>query len=215
MSLFALLGPFCFYLLSILFTPPTLATPAPVPAPVNGDPCGPAIQDNPNYPNTCSVAPALALSPQPYAVNCTAIVPVQGYQGVAWQNCSASFEDACTKALDPRTRKGVWIWTELAGQCAVGFFLPPYQGSAQLLNDTRCVEIFTALNDSCSTSVPPSNFGGVNLATIPGHPPDSVVNGHAVYNYYPKNDFTFMGNAVNVGYPSYALSFMPPTSPND
>ena len=209
MSLFTLLAPFCFYSLLIIFAPQTVATPAPVPAPVNGDPCGPAIQDNPNYPNTCSIAPAYALSPQPYAINCTAITPVGGYFGIAWANCSASLDDVCTRALDPRTRKGVWIWSVMAEQCALGFFLPPYPGSAQLLNGTRCLEIFKALSDTCSTSMPPSNWGGVNLATIPGHPPDSVVNGVGVYNGYPSNAYTFQGNAVNVGYPSYAISYLP------
>ena len=206
-----LLAPICFCLLSFLLTPTTIATPAPVPAPVNGDPCGPRVQE-PNFPDTCSVAPVLVASPQPYGINCTAIYKVQGPQAIAWENCSASIQDACTKALDKRTRTGVWIWSELAEQCAIGFFLPPYPGSAQLLNNTRCVEIFTAMNDSCSTSVPPSNFGGVNLRTIPGYPP-SIVNGQEVYDGYPSSNFMFNGNAVNVGYPSYAITYTPSTNP--
>ena len=213
MSRFPLLAPFCFCLFSFLLPPTTIAEPIPVPAPANGDPCGPVIQDFPNYPNTCSVAPVLVNSPQPYGVNCTAITPIQGDEVVAWGNCGASFQDACTKALDPRTRTGYWIWSELAYGCVVGFFLPPYPGAAQLLNNTRCIEIFTAMNDSCSTSVPASNFAGVNLRTIPGHPP-SIVDGQEVYDGYPGNDYTFYGNAVNVGYPSYALTYEPPLSPD-
>lgn len=69
------------------------------------------------------------------------------------------------------------------------------------------------MNDSCSTSVPASNFGGVNLRTLPGHPP-SIVNGQAVYDGYPYNDVTFYGNAVNVGYPSYAITYTPTTNPD-
>lgn len=208
MSPLTLLAPICFCLLSCLLMPTTIATPAPVPAPVNGDPCGPVIQDNPNYPNTCSVAPVLVKSPQPYGINCTAITPVQRHDAVTWDNCSATYQDACTKALDKRTRAGVWIWSTLAEGCALGFFLPPYVGSAQLTNFTRCLEIFQAMNDTCSTSVPPSNFAGVNLRTIPGHRP-SIVNGQEVYDGYPDNSYGFEGNAVNVGYPSYALTYYP------
>lgn len=210
MSPFTLLAPICFCLISFLLTPTTIATPAPVPAPANGDPCGPTVQDNPNYPNTCSVAPVLVKSPQPYGVNCTSVTPVQGSEIVSWKNCSASFQDACTKALDQRTRTGVWIWSELAQSCTLGFYLPPYQGAAQLLNNTRCVEIFAAITDSCSTSVPASNYGSVNLRTLPGLPP-SIVNGQAVYDGYPQNNEYFNGDAVNVGYPSYALSYQVPT----
>lgn len=213
MSHFRVLAPICFCLLSLLLTPTTIATPAPVPAPANGDPCGPTDQDNSNYPDTCSVAPVLVENPQAYGVNCTAVTPIEGDTAVSWGNCSASFQDACTKALDARIRTGVWIWSNLAAGCAVGFFLPTYQGAAQLQNNTRCIEIFTAMNDSCSTSVPASNFGGVNLRTLPGHPP-SIVNGQAVYDGYPENVITFNGDAVNVGYPSYALTYTPSTNPD-
>ena len=209
MSRSILLAPLCFCLLPFLLTPTTVATPDPPPA--NGDPCGPAVQDNPNYPNTCAVAPTLVTSPQPYGINCTAIIEVQGPQAIAFENCSASYQDACTKVLDTRTRQGFWIWSMLAPGCALGFFLPPYHGAAQLLNNTRCVEIFTAMATTCSASVPPSNYAGVNLRTIPGHPP-SIVNGQEVYDGYPGNDATFLGNAVNVGYPSYALSYTPSTN---
>lgn len=213
MAHFPLLAPIWFCLFSFLLTPTTIATPAPVPAAGNGDPCGPTIQDTPNYPDTCSIAPVLVKSPQPYGVNCTALSPIKGDEIVSWGNCSASFQDACTKALDTRTRPGVWIWSTLALGCAVGFFKPPYPGAAQLLNNTRCIEIFTAMNDSCSTSVPASNFGGVNLRTLPGIPP-ATVNGQAVYDGYPGEDFTFYGNAVNVGYPSYAITYTPTTNPD-
>ena len=207
---FTLIAPICFWLLSFLLISTTVATPDPIPAPANGDPCGPTIQDDPNYPDTCSVAPVLVKSPQPYGVNCTAIVPPKTLT-VAWGNCSASFQDACTKALDFRTRTGFWIWTSLADNCAIGFYLPPYQGAAKLQNNTRCIEIFTAMNDSCSTSVPASNFGGVNLRTIPGHPP-TIINGQAVYDGYPENNYTFYGDAVNVGYPSFAITYQATTT---
>ena len=215
MSPVILLAPVYVGLLAILLTPTTIATPAPVPAPINGDPCGPVVQDNPNYPNTCSVAPALVDSPQPYGINCTTTAEVTGYQTIAWQNCTASYENICTKALDSRTRKGVWIWSELAEQCALGIFLPPYQGAAQLQNFTRCVEIFTALNNTCSTVVPASNFGGINLRAIPGIPPSSIVDGKPVYDGSSHMDpyHFYNGEAINVGYPSYIIAFLPLVNP--
>ena len=69
------------------------------------------------------------------------------------------------------------------------------------------------MNDSCSTSVPASNFGGVNLRTLPGLPP-SIVDGQAVYDGYPSQNINFNGNAVNVGYPSYAITNTPSTNPD-
>lgn len=201
MSRLLLLAPTCFCLLLSLLTPTTLATPDPVPAPVNGDPCGPAIQDNPDYPNTCAVAPVLVESPQPYGINCSATLPItKSTQEVVWGNCSASLESICTKALDPRTRKGHWIWSNLAEGCALAFFLPPYPGSALLQNYTRCTEIFTAISDTCQNAQPASNLGGVNLRQYPGLPPsssDKAKGGNWIY---------YTGEAVNVGYPSYLIS---------
>ena len=213
MSRLTLLALTYFYLLLLLLPPTIITTPAPVPASINGGQCGPTTQDTPNYPNTCDVAPTLVESPQPYGINCTALTQVKGALAISWNNCAASYQDICTKALDSRTRKGIWIWSMLAENCVLGFFLPPFPGSAQLLNNTRCVEIFAAMSDTCSTVVPASNWGGVNLRTIPGHPP-SIVNGQAVYDGYPENDVTFQGDAVNVGYPSYAISYTPPLNPD-
>lgn len=84
------------------------------------------------------------------------------------------------------------------------FFIPPFQGSAPRPTIGRCAEIFTALSDSCATSVPPSNIGSINLKTIPGFDPSYFVGGN-VGKGYPTYDRTFEGDAVNVGYPSYLI----------
>ena len=212
MARFTLLAPIFSCLVLFTLTPLTIATPEPVPVPTNGDPCGPAIQDTPDYPSTCSVAPAFVPNPQPYGINCSSVVPATGLQTVAWENCSASYDSICTKALDSRTRKGVWIWSELAPNCGLGFFLPPYQGSAQLLNMTRCIEIFTAMTNACAAVVPPCNYGGVNLRTIPGYLPQNE-DGEEIYDGHAEKNFSYSGEAVNVGYPSYAMSFLPLTNP--
>lgn len=212
MARFTLLAPICSCLVLFTLTPPTIATPEPVPIPANGDPCGPAIQDTPDYPSTCSVAPALVTSPQTYGINCSTVVPATGLQTITWENCAASYDSICTKALDSRTRKGIWIWSELASNCGLGFFLPAYQGSAQLLNKTRCIEIFTAMTSTCAAAMPASNYGGVNLRTIPGYLPHTV-DGQEIYDGSVEKNITYIGSAVNVLYPSYAMSFLSLTNP--
>ncbi|KAK4696418.1 hypothetical protein P7C71_g1489, partial [Lecanoromycetidae sp. Uapishka_2] len=177
-----------------------------IPSPANGDPCGPAAQDDSNYPNTCTTIPALALAPSAYSINCTASYDVikAPSLAVSWGNCSASINDTCTKMEDTRTLTGEWIETSLAEGCSLQFFLPPFQGSASRPTAERCIEIFTALNDTCATVVPPSNIGSINLKTIPGYDPSYFV-GDNVGKGYPAADATFEGNAVNVGYPSYMI----------
>ena len=62
--------------------------------------------------------------------------------------------------------------------------------------------------NTCATSVPPSNYAGVNLKGIPGYPP-KIVDGEETYLYGYDHDANFTGAAVNVGYPSYALAQQP------
>ena len=173
----------------------------------NGDPCGPDIQDNPNYPNTCNAIPALVEAPSVYGINCTQIYDVEsaGYQ-VQWDNCEASIEDACNKMEDSRTVAGIWIWSAVEPQCAIGFFLPPFRGSASVPSAQRCVDIFTAMNDTCSTTVPPTNYGSINLKTLPGYDRSYFDGGENMDHGWPNSDYHVMGNAINVGYPSYALA---------
>lgn len=201
-SCFILLTPLYMVFLSFILTSTAVA----VPAPANGDPCGPAAQDNPDYPNTCTAIPALALTPAPYSINCTASDDIVKYPTLAipWGNCSASLTDICTKMVDSRTLTGSWIQSSLAEGCSLQFFLPPFKGSAPRPTAQRCMEIFTALNHTCSTVVPPSNVGSINLKTIPGYDPSYFV-GDNVGKGYPMHEAAFAGNAINVGYPSYLI----------
>ena len=188
---------------------PTSSAAAPAKRP-NGDPCGPTIQDNPNYPNTCNLTPSLAQGPDPYAINCTQTYDVVKYPatGVTWGNCAASIQSICTKMEDSRTMTGMWIWSMLAERCALGFFLPPYQGSAPRPSGQRCVNIYTALVGSCSTTTTPSNIGGINLRAYPGYDPDFWVNGGYESQSYPNPDYNSTGQSVNAGYPSYVVGWM-------
>jgi len=174
----------------------------------NGDPCGPTIQNNPDYPNTCNLVPSLAQAPAPYGINCTQTFDIVKYPkiGVTWDNCAASLQSICTKMEDSRTMTGYWIWSELAAGCALGFFLPSYQGSAPRPSGQRCMNIFTALVNSCRTTTKPSNVGGINLRAYPTYDPDFWVAGGYLTEEYPNNIINATGEAVNAGYPSYMVS---------
>ena len=171
----------------------------------NGDPCGPVVQDNPNYPNTCNLTPALVQTPAPYGINCTQTDDIAKYPALAvnWASCAASLNSICTKMEDSRTLTGIWIWSQLQEECAFGFFLPPYKGSAARPSTSRCLAIFTAISDSCSTTTTPSDYGSINLSNRPGY--SCGVSGVSS-QYGCGNDLSYPGSAVNVGYPSYILA---------
>lgn len=175
-------------------------TPSTIPA--NGDPCGPAHQETPNFPNTCDLVPSLVTSPAPYGINCTATVDVVKYPKLAlqWSNVEASIYNICVKMEDSRTLTGKWVWSMLAPRAAIGFFLPPFQGSAARPSMKRCLQIFAAMNNTCATTTTPSDYGSINLRTMPGLDPNWYGSGAKTPPIFGD------GSAVNVGYISYAIS---------
>ena len=183
---------------------PTAAAQAKQP---NGDPCGPSVQDNPNYPNTCNLTPILADSPNPYSINCTHTMDIEKYptQGVMWDNCAASIKSICTKMEDSRTVTGMWIASMLANNCALKFYLPPFDGSAPRPSGQRCVNIFTAMVASCRSTTVPSNYASVNMRALPTFDPSYWDDGKfdQELKWVGENA---TGEAVNVGYPSYVVS---------
>lgn len=187
-------------------TPVAQATPSAVPA--NGDPCGPARQDTPNYPNTCNLVPSLVESPAPYGINCTATWDVVKYPLLAltWSNVEHSIESICTKMEDSRTLTGKWVWSVLAPNAALGFFLPPYQGAAPRPSTQRCLQIFAAMNNTCATTTTPSNYASINLKTLPGYDASYFNGGSNAGKGYPRHDYIQDGSAVNAGYITYAIS---------
>jgi len=191
-------------------TPMTSAsqsTPSSIPA--NGDPCGPAHQENPNYPSTCNLVPSLVESPAPYGINCSTTYDVVKYPalGVQWSNVEHSIRSICTKMEDSRTLTGKWVWSILAPSAALGFFLPPYRGAAARPSMQRCLQIFAAMNNTCATTTSPTNYGSINLKGLPGLDASYFDGGANVGKGYPRNNFTEFGAAVNVGYISYALTY--------
>ena len=173
-------------------TPPaaSLSSTAMTAAPSNGDPCGPLVQDNPNYPNTCNAKVNLTTTPEAYGVYCGSDAP----SSTKWTGCDAAYRTTCHNILLTEYPKGVWVWTDPGAGCAVGVWMPTGSDSALTPSIDRCETlIFKAMADICSTTTDPSNVASVNLNTLPSF-----------------SDKTQTGSQVNVGYPSYLLA---PKSP--
>ncbi len=172
-------------------------------APTNGDPCGPLIQDNPNYPDTCNVKPATVQSPAAYGVLCSPENP-SNYQGTGyihgetqmnWESCMISAKQICADVNNAANPTGYWIWSYQQKGCAVGIYLPGLPGSAPPPTPERCETlIFQGMVDGCSATATGNSMASVNLVDKPSYLPSNIA----------------QGSQVNAGYPSYVIS---PTVP--
>ena len=172
-----------------IVTPPSVpqtSTAAPA-APSKGDPCGPAIQDNPNYPNTCAAKPNLATTPQAYGVLCGS----DGPSKVDWTACAKVASGVCENMLWTEYPKGAWVWNDPGTGCAIGTWMPVGTGIAMTPSAERCQDlILKAMTDDCSsTPGTSSNIASVNVRALPSF-----------------SDVTQTGQQVNVGYPSYVVA---------
>ncbi|CAF9917455.1 hypothetical protein IMSHALPRED_003586 [Imshaugia aleurites] len=158
------------------------------------DPCGPLHQPSPNAAgNTCNVSILHSESPAPYAVQC--LTDYTNTQ-ITFAACSNQTIPAiCDKLADPAVQNGTWIWASASppNVCYMGFYLPPYDGSAQKPDMNKCVnEIFRPMLGYCNPATGYEETEGMyNLGLI---------------NVRTKPDATQDGEAVDVGYPSYILA---------
>lgn len=155
------------------------------------DPCGPKIQD-PQDPtianNSCTSVIGLVTAPSTFGAQL--LNDGSGLQ-VAWENCLPTEYDVCTSLTSPSTPVGVWNWTDIGSECVMGFWLPQYPGSAQIPTVDVCRNnIYGAMAQIGQTKGGTAyNQVVVNLAVLP--------------------DEFQTGEAVNVGYPSYTISYLP------
>lgn len=158
------------------------------------DPCGPLVQPSPNpVGNTCNVSIIESTSPAPYGVQCLAD---HTNTHLDIDTCSNQTIPAiCDKLADPAVQNGTWVWASANSPnlCSMGFYLPPYSGSAQIPGRDKCVnEIFRPMLGYCNPATGYEvtegmyNLGTVNIKTLP--------------------DKTQDGAAVDVGYPSYIIA---------
>ena len=159
-------------------------------APIDGDPCGPAIQDNPNYPNTCDAKVNLVTAPATYGVYCGS----DGPNSVDWAACGAAYSETCSNIPWAKFPKGAWVWTDSENGCVIGVWMPAGtdgagSGAAMTPSVTRCTDlIFSMMTGSCS--LPGQyNVASVKLNTLPSF-----------------TDPTQTGSQLNVGYPSYIIA---------
>ena len=158
------------------------------------DPCGPLTQPllNPAG-NTCNVSIVNSESPAPYGVQC-----LTDYTDthIDFDACSKQTIPAiCDLLADPTVQNGTWIWASASppNVCYMGFYLPPYDGSAQKPDTGKCVnEIFRPLAGYCNPATGYEETEGMyNLGMV---------------NVKTKPDKTQNGQAVDVGYPSYVMA---------
>ena len=154
-------------------------------APSNGDPCGPAIQDNPNYPNTCAAKPELATTPQAYGVLCSS----GGPSSVDWTACDKVAEAVCGNIELSQYPKEAWVWNDPGTGCAIGTWMTVAAGTAMTPSTERCQTlILKAMTDSCSATGA-WNVASVNVALMPSF-----------------SDVKQTGAQVNVGYASFIVA---------
>lgn len=164
-----------------------LAPPPAASAPATYDECGPAIQ-TPGTPDTCNTAVTLRTAPAPYKV----LLTNDGSSlNITYRNCLPVILDVCATLTSPLTPVGQWNWSDAGSGCTMGFWLPQYNGSAERPTVGACKNnVFTPMyNIGQIRGGTAYNQVTVNLAKLP-------------------DDFQ-TGEAVNVGYPSYTLTYLP------
>ena len=155
--------------------------------PMKYDACGPTIQ-SPGETDTCNTPVTFGTFPAPYKV----FLSNDGSgDDITYENCLPIVLDVCATLTNPQTPVGQWNWTGQGSGCTMGFWLPQYSGSAPVPSLQACKEnIYTPLwHIAQSNGGTAQNQATINLATL------------------PNNDQT--GAAVNVGYPSYTLTYLP------
>ena len=162
------------------------------------DPCGPLVQPTPNPAgNTCEASITESTTPSSYGVQClaehhTARTPTTKLD---FDACARETVPAiCDKLSDPAAPNATWVWASASsGACFMGFYLPPFYGSAPKPIRDKCVEgIFKPMAGYCN---PATGFvtkeGMYDLAMV---------------NVKVAPDRSQNGQAVDAGYPSYILA---------
>ncbi|KAL8832753.1 MAG: hypothetical protein Q9191_000090 [Dirinaria sp. TL-2023a] len=183
-------------------------------APASSDPCGPKVQDG-YTPPTCdtslnSTADLDSMDglsydysyvyptedPAPYGVQCINSTSTQA--AINSNSCRVTVADICNKMTSKYSPKAKWVWSTLGGSgCAIGYYLPPYNGSAPVPQKNRCKEgIYGGMLDICVTQPTFFDFGVSNLMAV---------------NIKALPSGSKNGAAVNVGYPSYIIAPAPLT----
>ena len=180
--------------------------------PIVTDPCGPAVQDT-YTPPTCNddggtsgtdfnnindlgYDPSQVIqvaTPHPYGVMC--LNSSTSPASIKTKNCDLTTTDICKKIQSKHSPRGRWIWSSIGGAgCAMGYWLPRYNGSAPPPDTTRCEEgIYGTMLERC-TSLEDNYFGVSNIAAVN-------------LRQLPSTNGT--GMQVNVGYPSYIIAPAP------
>lgn len=152
------------------------------------DACGPLVQDSLTPSDTCNRNITLGAAPSAYG----ALLLNDGSGlTIPWDNCLPVLFDVCAAINASSVPVGRWNWTDPGSECVMGFWLPQYAGSAPKPTYDACMDnIYT-----------PMYMIG-------------MINGGTAYNQVTVNlkqlpDDYETGEAVDVGYPSYSITYLP------
>lgn len=152
------------------------------------DPCGPLVQDATTPSDTCNRTLDLVTAPSVYG----ALLLNDGSGlNITWDNCLPVIFDVCASINASSTPVGHWNWTDPGSGCVMGFWLPQYAGSAPKPTYEACMD-----NIYMSMYNIGMQFGGTAYNQV-------------VVNLKQLPDDYETGEAVNVGYPSYTISYLP------
>lgn len=173
--------------------------------PLQTDPCGPKVQGPDTFP-TCdqgatNLTSELGLDPsyvyqsdEPAYYGAVCMNSTEDKSALNTKSCNVSIVDVCRKINSRYSPKGKWVWSSIGGPgCAVGYWVPAYNGSAPVPDLTRCEQgIYGSMMSLCVTQPDIEDFYGVsNLVAV------NIVD-------LPSANGT--GSQVNVGYPSYIIA---------
>ena len=152
------------------------------------DSCGPLVQDTTTPSDTCNRTLDLVTAP---AVFGALLLNDGSGLNVTWENCLPVIFDVCASINASSTPVGRWNWTDPGSGCGMGFWRPQYAGSAPRPSHQTCIDnIYTAMYHIGW------QYGGTAYNQV-------------VVNLKQLPDDYETGEAVNVGYPSYTITYLP------
>lgn len=153
------------------------------------DPCGPVKQQGPDIPkNTCNRTIDRVTRPSVYGASL--LNDGTGLE-ITWYNCIPVVYDVCAAFNASDVPLGVWNWTDAGSRCVMGFWIPPYPGTAPKPSYEACMDnIYTPMfNIGMDYGGTAYNQVTVNIVTMP-------------------DDYQ-TGSQVDAGYPSYTITYLP------
>ena len=201
-AILSLSKPMGFFIVSLLCSS-TIAAPPPATPPIQPavDPCGPRVQNLPEYPaqglNTCTDmigTPNSGQSVAPFWRKDCQLKDDPTLPELSSYECSQAIFGACNRIAGVgggNTKTGEWVFSQYMN-CTAGFFWPAGEGARSPQDFDGCMNLVMKPLQECATPSDGSstNFGSVNVKREPG-------------DLYQQGAFT--GEQFDSGYASYMI----------